>query len=64
MKTKLNYTYWQDDDWWLGYFNEYPSYMTQGKTLLELKENLLDVYKELTNGNIPSVRKISELVVA
>jgi len=29
----------------VGYFEEYPDYMTQGKTLEELKENLLDIYK-------------------
>jgi len=58
------YIYWQDDDMWLGYFEEYPDYMTQGKTLEELKENLLDIYKELTSGRIPAVRKTAELQIS
>lgn len=28
------YIYWQDNAMWLGYFEEYPDYMTQGKTLV------------------------------
>ncbi len=58
---KVRFTYWQDGDMWLGYLEEYPDYMTQGETLEELKENLKDIYRELTSGNIPYVRKTSEL---
>jgi hypothetical protein len=28
---KKKYIYWQDDDMWLGYFEEYPDYWTQGE---------------------------------
>jgi predicted RNase H-like HicB family nuclease len=49
---------------WLGYFEEYPDYKTQGESLEELKENLKDIYDELTSGNIPCVRKVAELEVA
>jgi predicted RNase H-like HicB family nuclease len=49
---------------WLGYFDEYPDYITQGESLEELKENLKDIYDELTSGNIPCVRKVAELEVA
>ncbi len=62
-KTQLAFTYWQDDDVWLGYLDEFPDYMTQGESLEELKENLRDVYKELTGGHIPAVRHHSELIV-
>lgn len=58
------FAYWQDGDMWLGYLEEYPDYMTQGETLAELKENLRDLYKELTSGAIPCVRKIDVLEVA
>jgi predicted RNase H-like HicB family nuclease len=60
---RLKYVYWQDERMWLGYLEEYPDYMTQGKTLEELKENLKDIYKELTSGTIPCVRKVAELQV-
>ena len=56
--------YWQDADMWLGYLEEYPDYMTQGETLEELKDNLRDLYKDLTSGAIPCVRKVADLEVA
>ena len=62
--TSLKYTYWQDDDMWLGYLEEYPDYMTQGETIEELQENLRDIYIELMSSTIPSVRHVAELVVA
>jgi predicted RNase H-like HicB family nuclease len=58
------FVYWQDSDMWLGYLEEYPNYMTQGESLEELKENLKDIYKDLTSGIIPSVRKVAEMEVA
>ena len=62
METK-KYTYWQEDDMWIGYLEEYPDYMTQGETLEELRENLRDLYRELTSGAIPHVRRLAELEV-
>jgi len=63
METK-KYVYWEEGGAWIGYFEEYPDYMTQGLTLEELKENLKDIYKDLTGGAIPHVRRVSELDVA
>jgi hypothetical protein len=37
--------------------------MTQGASLEELKENLSDLYKELTSGNIESIRRVGELEI-
>jgi predicted RNase H-like HicB family nuclease len=64
MMGKKKYVYWKDKDMWIGYLEEYPNYMTQGETLEELKENLKDIYNELTGGSIPCVRKVAELEVA
>lgn len=58
------YVYWQDDDTWLGFFEEYPDYWTQGATMEELEENLMDVYNERTSGTIPCVRRVAELQVS
>jgi predicted RNase H-like HicB family nuclease len=60
----IKFVHWQDGKMWLGYIDEYPDYMTQGETLDELKENLIDLYKELNSDAIPCVRKISRLKVA
>ncbi len=61
---KIKYHYWQEGEFWLGYIEEYPDYMTQGKTLVELKENLKDIYRDLESGKIPAVRKTGELEIA
>ncbi len=61
MKTK--FIYFKEDDMWIGWLEEYPDYRTQGETLDELKENLKEIFDELTSGKIPFVRKIGELVV-
>jgi len=61
---KKKYVYWKDEDMWLGYLEEYPDYMTQGKTIEELEDNLKDIYNELNSGAIPCVRKIAELEVS
>jgi predicted RNase H-like HicB family nuclease len=55
------YIYWQDDDAWLGYLEEFPDYWTQGESEAELKEHLIDLYKELISGAIPNVRRVAEL---
>jgi len=57
------YVHWQDGEMWLGYFEAFPDYMTQGESLAELEENLRDLYKGLTSGEIPGIRKVAELTI-
>ena len=38
--------------------------MTQGASLDDLKEHLLDLYRDLSSGAIPAVRQHAELEVA
>ena len=49
---------------WLGYLEEYPDYWTQGETEEELKENLIDIYKDLTGGTIQNARRMAELEIS
>ena len=63
MKT-VKFVYWQDGKFWLGYFQDYPDFMTQGTTFEELQENLKDIYDDIVQGNIPLVTQVGELVVA
>jgi len=58
------YIYWQDEDMWLGYLEEYPDDRTQGETIEDLEDHLKDIYKELTSGSIPTLRRVAELEVA
>jgi len=43
---KFSVVYWKE-----------PDFRTQGKTLEELKENLIDIYKDISNGEIENIRK-------
>jgi predicted RNase H-like HicB family nuclease len=61
--TTARYVHWQDGDMWLGYFEEFPDYLTQGVSLEELQENLRDLYRDLTGGAIAGIRKVSELTI-
>ena len=61
---KHKYIYWKDANRWLGYLEEYPDYWTQGETEEDLKENLIDIYKELTSGTIQNVRQVAELEIS
>ncbi|GMT46089.1 MAG: hypothetical protein IEMM0006_1921 [bacterium] len=61
---KEKFIYWNDNGIFIGYLEKYPDYLTQGISIKELKENLLDIYHELTSGTIPQVRKVDELEIA
>ncbi|MHB0981081.1 MAG: type II toxin-antitoxin system HicB family antitoxin [Thermoleophilia bacterium] len=63
METK-RFIYCEEDGLLVGWIEEYPDYRTQGETMDQLQENLLDLYKELTSGEIPRVQKVGELSVA
>jgi len=58
------FVYYQEEDLYVGWLEEYPDYRTQGETLEQLKENLLDLHKELASGEIPYVLKVGELSIA
>jgi len=58
------YTYWQEDDVWLGYFEEFPDYWTQGESLDDLLAHLKDLYVDLTSGQIPGIRRVAVLVIS
>ena len=49
---------------WLGHLDEYPDYMTQGTSLEDLREHLLDLYHDLSSGSIPAVRRHADLEIA
>ncbi|MHC1776936.1 MAG: hypothetical protein AB9834_16150 [Lentimicrobium sp.] len=61
---KISFIYWKDEEYWLGFLEEYPDYMSQGISLEELRINLRDLYSDLISGEIPNVRKKGELEVA
>ena len=44
MKKFFTLEYWQDDNWFVGKLKEIPGVFSQGQTLEELKENIIDAY--------------------
>ena len=60
----MEYTVWQDGEYFLGYLNEYPDYETQAFSKDELIENLKDLLADLESGEVPYVRHVEELVIA
>jgi predicted RNase H-like HicB family nuclease len=63
MKT-MKFTYWKDGQYFLGFWNNYPDYQTQGMSKEELVGNLRDLLTDLESGEVPYIRKVEELVVA
>lgn len=60
----LEYTYWRDGEFYLGYLNRYPEYQTQGYSKEELVDNLKDLLVDLESEEIPFVKQVEELTVA
>jgi predicted RNase H-like HicB family nuclease len=61
---KINIVYRKENDWFVGHIQEYPDYESQGKTMDELKENLLDIYDDIQNGLVPDAEAFQLLEVA
>ncbi|HLA81020.1 MAG TPA: type II toxin-antitoxin system HicB family antitoxin [Thermoleophilia bacterium] len=62
METK-RFIYYEEGGMFVGWLEEYPDYRTQGETMDELRENLVDLHNEVTSGQIPCVRKVGELSI-
>ena len=62
---ELSYTYWEgEDNWLVGYLNDYPEQWTQGKDIKELEEMLLDLYQNIleeAKRKKPRVEKVGML---
>ena len=54
---------WEQDGGWLGYFQDYPDYWTQGETLDDLRDHLRELYADLIGGEVPGIRNVEDLIV-
>jgi len=45
MSKRFVLEYWIDDRWYIGMLKEVPGVFSQGASLEELKENILDAYR-------------------
>jgi hypothetical protein len=60
----VKFVCWKHRKAWLGYLQDYPDYWTQGRTRKDLKEHLQDLYRDITSGQIPGIRKVEEMVIS
>ncbi len=60
----IKYTFWQDDEFFIGFLNDYPGYETQGYSKEELLENLKSLFANIETEEIPFVRMVEELALA
>jgi predicted RNase H-like HicB family nuclease len=54
----IKLVHWEAEGAWIGYIQDYPDCWTQGETLDDLKDHLVDLYDELTSGRLPGIRKV------
>jgi predicted RNase H-like HicB family nuclease len=48
---KFALEYWEDEGWFVGRLVEVPGVFSQGETLEEVKENIEDAYKLMTESD-------------
>jgi predicted RNase H-like HicB family nuclease len=60
----VQYTFWQDGEFFIGYLNDYPDYQTQGYSKEELLENLKDLLNDIQSGGIQYIKKVEEMAIA
>ena len=61
---KINIVYKKEKEWFIGHIQEYPDYESQGKTVDELKENLIEIYNDINKGLVPDAEPSQLLEVA
>jgi len=60
---ELQYTYWQDGAFFVGFLNDYPDDSTQGISLAELEEALTEIYevKQEEKRHLAMIRKTGRI---
>jgi predicted RNase H-like HicB family nuclease len=64
LKRKFKMVYWKGQKFWVGKLVDHPDVMTQGRTLKELEENIIDAYKILILDEVPEDHETKRVVVA
>jgi len=60
---ELQYTYWQDGSFFVGFLDDYPEDSTQGFSLAELEEALVEIYeiKQEEKKHLAAIRKTGKI---
>jgi predicted RNase H-like HicB family nuclease len=63
---KFEAVFVKDGDWWVAWTNDVPGAMTQGKTIEEARENLIDAVQEMQNpvdlSHLPQREVVTETI--
>lgn len=62
---ELEYTYWQDGIYFVGFLNDYPDDSTQELSLAELEDALVEVYeiRQEEKNHLAQIRKTGILKI-
>ena len=62
---EAEYTYWKDGEFFVGFLNDYPKDSTQGLSLDELEEALIEVYqiRQEEKQHLASIRKTGKIKI-
>jgi len=63
---ELQYTYWQDGAFFVGFLDDYPDDSTQGVSLTELEEALIEIYevKQEEKRHLAAIRKTGKIKIS
>jgi hypothetical protein len=61
---KISIVYKEEKEWFVGHIQEYPDYESQGKSLEELRDNLIEIYNDIRKGSVPDAKPFQILEVA
>jgi hypothetical protein len=62
---ELQYTYWRDGAFFVGFLDDYPDDSTQGVSLTELEEALIEIYevKQEEKKHLAAIRKTGRIKI-
>ena len=62
---ELQYTYWNDGQFFVGFLNDFPEDSTQGVSLAELEEALIEIYeiKQEEKKHLDAIRKTGRIKI-
>ena len=58
---EIQYSWWMEDKFYLGYLDEYPQYPTQGESLADLENGLREIYNWIEDGTL-KIKEQSEFL--
>jgi hypothetical protein len=61
---QFNMIYKKKKDWFIGHIQQYPDYESQGRSLDELRDNLVEIYNDIDQGLVPDAEPFQLMKVA